>query len=405
MITGRKKTGKVLGGILSLILMTGIFTAVKAEATPAPEIRWLPEKYSIEWDGEFYSREGFLQENLYVISNRETQLHGFAHINGEIVIPTKYFSVGRLSEGLIAVEEDWQLPSPKKGFVDKSGKMIIPAETYDLELAHRGQHHFDSKFSEGLVAVRDSFNDAEGFRGQTHFIDKSGKKILSLPPEILAQDFSEGLAPATEAKSLSKWGFIDKSGKVVIPFKYPVLLDFSEGLAVVCLNDAKDPVFGPERWGAIDKSGKVVVPIKYQNLGSFYEGRSAFERNEKWGYIDKSGKEVVPAKYDIAGDFSEELASVNIGWRGDGEHRGKWGYIDRSGKLIIPIQYEEARDFHQGLAAVQIGGKWGYIDKSGKIVVAPQFEEASDFSGGFAALRKKEKGKLIDGIMKHPLKK
>ena len=55
--------------------------------------------------------------------------------------------------------------------------------------------------------------------------------------------FSEGLA---DVRLNGKWGFIDKSGKVVIPFKYDDALPFSEGFAVVEL-DGKD--------GYIDKNG------------------------------------------------------------------------------------------------------------------------------------------------------
>ncbi len=61
------------------------------------------------------------------------------------------------------------------------------------------------------------------------------------------KDFSNELA-AVQKNDL--WGFIDTTGKVVIPFKYSDVTSFnSEGLADVCLNG---------EWQIIDKSGELV---------------------------------------------------------------------------------------------------------------------------------------------------
>ena len=46
-----------------------------------------------------------------------------------------------------------------------------------------------------------------------------------------------------------KWGFIDKMGNVVIPFKCEEIWNFEDGLAYVRLNG---------KWVYIDKTGKVV---------------------------------------------------------------------------------------------------------------------------------------------------
>ena len=54
-----------------------------------------------------------------------------------------------------------------------------------------------------------------------------------------------------------KYGYVDKTGKVIIPIKYQSVYNFSEGLAMVKLNN---------RWGAIDKTGEVVVPIIHFDL-------------------------------------------------------------------------------------------------------------------------------------------
>ena len=57
-------------------------------------------------------------------------------------------------------------------------------------------------------------------------------------------DFYKGLA---RVKQDNKWGYIDKTGKEVIPCKYDVAIFFSEGLARIKLNG---------EYSYIDKTGK-----------------------------------------------------------------------------------------------------------------------------------------------------
>ena len=123
---------------------------------------------------------------------------------------------------------------------------------------------------------------------------------------------------------------------------------FSEGLAAVKL-------YG--KWGFIDKSGNVVISFKYDYAYRFSEGLAAVKLDGKWGFIDKSGNEVIPCKYDWSHDFSEGLAAVELD--------GKWGFIDKSGNEVIPCKYNLAHDFSEGLARVALDGGPFYIDKSG----------------------------------------
>ena len=45
-----------------------------------------------------------------------------------------------------------------------------------------------------------------------------------------------------------------------------------------------------DKYGYIDKKGKVVIPFKYTYLGSLSEGLIGAELNGKFGYLDKTGK-------------------------------------------------------------------------------------------------------------------
>ena len=52
------------------------------------------------------------------------------------------------------------------------------------------------------------------------------------------------------------------------------------------------------KWGYIDKTGREVIPCKYDDASSFSEGLAKVKKSGKYGFIDKTGREVVPFIYD-----------------------------------------------------------------------------------------------------------
>ncbi len=180
----------------------------------------------------------------------------------------------------------------------------------------------------------------------------------------------------------SKWGYIEKSGKIVIKPRFDDSRPFSEGLAAVRVDD---------RWGYIDKSGKIIIEPQFDWTYSFSEGLARVTVDDKSGYIDKSGKIVIKPRFDDSRPFSEGLAVVEID--------EKYGYIDKSGKIIIEPQFKFAYSFSEGLACVLIDGyKGGFINTSGRFVIAPEFGFAYPFSEGLAAVRIEDHGDCMGYI-------
>ncbi|MBW4574012.1 MAG: WG repeat-containing protein [Aphanothece sp. CMT-3BRIN-NPC111] len=220
------------------------------------------------------------------------------------------------------------------------------------------------------------------------YIDKTGKLVVS-PRFDYASNFSEGLAGVGIGK---KSGYINKKGELVISSVPNEPYPFSNGLAPVRIN---------KQWGHIDRNGKLVIspqfdeaanfppklawlnmsnPIKSNNLVDtqparfeyvrylgqipyFYSGLAAVVQGNRWGYIDTTGKMAIPLLFAQATAFSEELAAVKVG--------RCWGYINKTGKVVIRPRYHYAHSFSEGLADVQIGNRWGYINKTGQVVIPP----------------------------------
>lgn len=79
----------------------------------------------------------------------------------------------------------------------------------------------------------------------------------------------------------SKWGFIDKTGEVVIPLEYDYVnysyYRFCNGFARVYKNG---------KHGYIDKTGGIVVPIEYDYIQEFHEGIAVVKKDGKWGILE-----------------------------------------------------------------------------------------------------------------------
>jgi hypothetical protein len=100
----------------------------------------------------------------------------------------------------------------------------------------------------------------------------------------MASKFWEGLANVVDGNN--RCGFIDKTGKLVLPCQWKNALWFSEGLAGVQDDN--------EKWGFIDKTGQVVIPFIWSNVQWFSNGRVRVQEEigGGWHDIDRNGNPV-----------------------------------------------------------------------------------------------------------------
>lgn len=334
---------------------------------------------------------------------------------------------GAFSEGLAAVQVGGE-NAGTYGYIDKTGKLVIAP-----------QFDWAREFSDGLAQIR--------MAGRDGYIDKSGK-IVVLPSFENSGAFHDGMAIVATHYGAKGIGIIDKTGRIIAS-GLDGAAKFSEGLAQFQVVDAQeagnqsisvdymiqmaaDHLSPKGRFGYIDKTGKVVIGATFYEAGQFSEGLATVRIGEaaQYGYIDRTGAVVIPPQFAWAEAFSKGFAVVHLGGRGGqysqptrstfvdengkimmGEFdfvgegfsedlavvsvgrspAAKFGYIDRTGKMVVTPQFSEARGFSEGLACIRIGddrtGKDGFIDKSGRIVIVPQFDRAGSFVDGLAWVR------------------
>jgi hypothetical protein len=244
--------------------------------------------------------------------------------------------------------------------------------------------------------------------GKWGYVDRTGKVIVS-PRFEAAGRFSEGLAPV---RANARLGYADATGAVVLvpdaePAGGTLHRRFSGGRAAVRKG---------ARYGFIDRTGKLAVAARWLTAEDFSEGR-AFVCDEKGcGFVDPDGKFALVPDAMGGTSFRNGMATIYLamamshkrtafidagGTVVPGQYedsgsfseglapvrfRGKWGYVDRAGKPVIPNLYDDAGDFSEGLAAVtvEVTGRCGYLDRTGKLVVPARFASCRPFSGGLA---------------------
>lgn len=125
--------------------------------------------------------------------------------------------------------------------------------------------------------------------GQTNVIKRipaqQPAKVKTGPQWKWKGKYSEGLAAVED--NGGKRGYIDQSGKLVIPckWKYSWLGGpyFEDGLALV--QDDKN------NYGYINKTGTIVIPCKWESAYSFFEGKARVKgNNNQWHIINKQGE-------------------------------------------------------------------------------------------------------------------
>ena len=164
--------------------------------------------------------------------------------------------------------------------------------------------------------------------GKYGIVNSEGKQIQQMAFDELRKDVSDPsskeLPDMSSAHDLhvrigDKWGILTANGEQLAEVKFDSVGVFHDGLAVVK---------AAERYGYIDRSGAIVIPIQWMAAYDFSEGLAALRVDKKhFQFINTAGTVVIKSKkYDSVGRFRNGICRVVKG--------GKVKWIDTRGKEL-----------------------------------------------------------------------
>jgi hypothetical protein len=168
------------------------------------------------------------------------------------------------------------------GVIDTNGNTIIPFQFGQVTGSFQGSHVAAAArnpmdlFKQGIP---DSLN--------TWFIFNRKGELTGETHAHLWDDFAEGLIVAEQA---GKFGFVDTTGRVAIPFQYEWACGFSMGMAWVGKGG---------KYGFINHQGQPVIPLRYQPALDYVYMREdgalvTDPKTQTTFYINPAGKEYRP---------------------------------------------------------------------------------------------------------------
>lgn len=317
---------------------------------------------------------------------------GYMDAAGRVVVAPRFARAAPFSDGLAAV-----LDGGTFGYVDPSGHLaLVPPHPPEGEL-HRPfgsgravvtvQGHDGAIDREGRLVIPARFDAiadfSEGYAlacldQACGWIDVDGQQVLG-PAGMGGTPMRGGVATGWLAMGMGrKRAFLFRLGAGGLAEEYEDTGHHAEGLVPVRLQGL---------WGYVDATGRPVVPLQFAWAGEFSEGLAPARRDRvRCGYVDRTGAFVIPERFRECRPFSEGLARVDLA----GEFEApKVGFVDRTGKVVIVGRdadppFDSALDFEGGLAAVGQGGpvatadaavptgpRLGYVDRAGRYVWKP----------------------------------
>lgn len=274
-----------------------------------------------------------LCEDVGVFRSASTKKYGIIDKTGKTILSPDYDYIYNASNGMLLIKKNGLL-----GYANTKGVVVIPCKYSDEygkgardfscnravvkvngfygcinrkgELLVENKYNHIGPFSDGVACAK--LDNIYGY------IDTLGYPVV---PFVYAYgtDFCSGVAVV---KKGDKKYVIDRNNKTIISDVNAG--NFREGIAI--FNNYGKPGVSKTLWGYIDKTGKIIVDLKYEEASEFRDGMAKVKENGKYGYIDKTGKMIIAAKYADGYYFKNGYAEVKE------TSDGKRFYIDKTGR-------------------------------------------------------------------------
>jgi hypothetical protein len=291
----------------------------------------------------------FKGDSAFVKDNK-TQKWGIIDKTGKLVMPYqfdnpfewnndcfKYAFVEKHHDCIYEIE-DFGIAriNGKLGIINRQGKWLIIPQFED-------PRYFGIIFKNGYAVA--------GKDGKSGLINRKGEVILPFIYDFIGL-YNNGLINVGISRNGFKTGCVNLKNEVVIPLIYNDLSNFEDGFAYASKRVKNEPLHDSlilvtdkiptpyyvidsvNRYGIIDTTGKVIVPFQYTRVMFANDGLFAVQEGKtdgKWGFINAQNQIVIPFQFDMMiNPFYNGVAIVTKTINGV----SKYFSIDKTGKCV-----------------------------------------------------------------------
>lgn len=298
---------------------------------------------------------------------------GVIDSTGTTVLPFDYDKIGPYNQNCFVFSKDGKI-----GAVNDKNEVIQPFE-FDMIVP-------PNRFIDSLYAVSINGKWAvahkDGALLTDYIFDFEENGIMAMKLKYgddifsLWSDFWEGLAVVVID---GKYGFMDKTGKMVLSAQYECASPFSEGLAAVQ---------GEKGWYYINRKGNTIIAGPYYcRPGDFINGQARIETEDGYYMIDKKGHTVSVAvlaqSNDSQGVDSNQVSRFmkaheyvrQVGHYYKVTDNGLVGLYDATLHELLPVKYMDVDGVLDNLFTVQEADGWWLVTIGGRVLSRQAYKE------------------------------
>lgn len=264
----------------------------------------------------YFKEVGYFSDNHAIATTHSGENYLLSCSGNMILLPSEYKNLGKYGNGLIIYSSRPHL----YGAIDTLGNVIIPS-IYD----------FIFPFRQEITVIKKGL--------KLGIVNNKGE--IKIPLEYDGYNYSH---EHFFLKKDSLFGYIDTTGKILIPFKYKEIRDYNKGQAIVSNGN---------KLGVIDTSGNTIIEFEYDRI--FLKNNQYYlTKNKLHGISDMSGSVIFQCKYSSLWETSDNYFYV--------VKDGKAGYVDSLENTILPFYYQTLSGQFNDTYWVQSNKKWILVD-------------------------------------------
>lgn len=302
-------------------------------------------------DNEFQEKPSPVINGMFHVKNENDNYEIYVADKKLKKIGNEYLSVGNFKSGLAPVVEKGQCVK----YIDRSGETKFELKKYKGEIITAA-----TEFQNGKAVFKTSSN-------HYGFIDTSGKIIIPPIYDYASLFYGEYAVVRKE----DKIAFINEQGDEIMYFDQHIICQFlpSEGVFPFIERENGEE----DAWGYMNLKGEKVIKEnkRFNGAMNFINGRAVFyNSNNEAGLIDKKGNIIIRAKYQSLIQCNDLLIFKD---------NDREGLLDYDGNIIMKPEYKEIIPFisHNKFTYALDSDEWVLIDRKGQEVNSNSYDEIS----------------------------